>query len=130
MQPALLRQLLALGKPLVLVLYHGGIVTLPPDILKAPQLAVVSAGYPGMHGAAALAAALLDTDAEPATNRWGTTPDPNPNPNPSAHPHPHPAPNPNPNPNPSPHPNPGPNPNPNPYPNPNQVGQDARDLVL
>ena len=89
MQPALLRQLLALGKPLALVIYHGGIVTLPPDILKAPQLALVSAGYPGLYGAAALAAALLDTDAEPATNRWGgTTPEPNPQPQPQPQPSP------------------------------------------
>ena len=95
-QPALLRRLLALGKPLALVLYHGGVVTLPADILAAPQLALVSAGYPGRYGAAALAAALLDTDAEPATNRWGTTPDPSRKPNPS--PHPDPSPNPYPGP--------------------------------
>ena len=49
-----------------------------------------------MYGAAALAAALLDTDAEPATNRWGTTPDPSRKPNPS--PHPDPSPNPYPGP--------------------------------
>ena len=44
LQPSLLRQMLALGKPTVLILFHGGIVTLPPDILESPNLAVVSAG--------------------------------------------------------------------------------------
>ena len=35
-QPKLLSKLLALGKPLALVLFHGGIVTFPPDILARP----------------------------------------------------------------------------------------------
>ena len=88
-QPALLRQLLALGKPVALVLFHGGIVTLPPDLLASPKLALVSAGYPGMYGAAAIAAALFDKKKsgsgsggsggeavveQLATNRWGKTP--------------------------------------------------------
>ena len=33
---------------MALVLYHGGIVTFPPDLLAAPNLAVVSAGYPAV----------------------------------------------------------------------------------
>ena len=74
LQPQLLRQLLALKKPLVLVLFHGGIVTLPPDLLAAPALALVSAGYPGLYGAAALADALFDAPDALATNRWGKTP--------------------------------------------------------
>ena len=74
LQPSLLKALLALGKPLALVLLHGGMLTLPPALLAAPNLAVVSAGYPGKHGADALAAALLDTPAQPATDRWGLTP--------------------------------------------------------
>ena len=82
LQPAFLRQLLALGKPTALVLFHGGIVTFPPDILAAPHLAIVSAGYPGLYGARAIARALFDGGLEGAgpagsrlaTNRWGKTP--------------------------------------------------------
>jgi beta-D-xylosidase 4 len=74
LQPKLLTQLLALGKPLALVLFHGGMVTFPPDLLAAKNLAVVSAGYPGVHGAKAIAEALFDAeDGEPAVNRWGKT---------------------------------------------------------
>ena len=75
-QPALLRALLALGKPLALVLFHGGIMTLPPDIVAHPLLAVVSAGYPGVHGSQAISEALFDAagvgDGQ-AANRWGRT---------------------------------------------------------
>jgi hypothetical protein len=75
LQPSLLRQLLALGKPTAVVLFHGGMVTLPPDLLGAPNLALVSAGYPGIYGAAATAAALFDgPDGRLASNRWGKTP--------------------------------------------------------
>ena len=73
-QPSLLRTLLALGKPTAVVLFHGGIVTFPPDILDAPNLAVVSAGYPGLYGAGAIARALFDRPSAPATNRWGKAP--------------------------------------------------------
>lgn len=80
LQLSLLRQLLALGKPLALVLFHGGIVTFPPDLLAAPNLALISAGYPGFYGALAIADALFDR-WDPSTgvgtlasNRWGKTP--------------------------------------------------------
>ena len=63
LQPSLLQQLLALGKPLALVLYHGGIVTFPTTLLAAPNLALVSAGYPGVYGANAIAGALFDVPA-------------------------------------------------------------------
>jgi hypothetical protein len=75
-QPALLRALLALGKPLAAVLFHGGVVTIPQDLVDHPLLAVVSAGYPGIHGGQAIAEALFDAagvgDGH-ATNRWGRT---------------------------------------------------------
>ena len=80
LQPSLLAQLLALGKPLAFVLFHGGIVTFPADLLAQPNLALVSAGYPGLYGAAAIADALFDvpaSDGRPArqaSNRWGKTP--------------------------------------------------------
>ena len=56
-QPALLRALLALGKPVARALprWH---VTIPDDILASPHLAVVSAGYPGINGGVAIAEAL------------------------------------------------------------------------
>ena len=74
-QPKLLSKLLALGKPLALVLFHGGIVTFPPDILAAPNLALVSAGYPGIYGAEAIANALLEVSADGALpSRFGKTP--------------------------------------------------------
>ena len=76
LQPKLLASLLALGKPLALVLFHGGVVTLPPSILAHSNLAVVSAGYPGIHGGKAIAEALFDAagvgDGK-ASNRWGRT---------------------------------------------------------
>jgi len=56
------------------VLYHGGIVVLPPKLLAAPNLAIISAGYPGIYGARALAEALFDTPSAPATNRFGVSP--------------------------------------------------------
>ena len=86
LQPQLLRLLLQLNKPLALVLLHGGIVTIPSDILACPHLAVVSAGYPGIHGGRAIAEALFDAAVSAqaegdegggsgslglAANRWG-----------------------------------------------------------
>ena len=50
LQPDLLAKLIALGKPIALVLFHGGIIAMPPDLVGAPNLAIVSAGYPGVHG--------------------------------------------------------------------------------
>ena len=75
-QPKLLRGLLALGKPTCVVLFHGGIVTIPDDILSSPHLAVVSAGYPGINGGVAIAEALFDLPSlkRQAVNRWGRTP--------------------------------------------------------
>ena len=70
----MLRGLLALGKPVCLVLFHGGIVTIPDDILASPHLAVVSAGYPGINGGVAIAEALFDLPHREAVNRWGRTP--------------------------------------------------------
>ena len=60
MQPQLLSALLNLGKPTAFVIYHGGVLTIPPAILAKPNLAIVSAGYPGVHGARAIAEALFD----------------------------------------------------------------------
>ena len=80
LQPELLRKLLSLGKPLCLVLIHGGIVTIPDDILSFPNLAIVSAGYPGIYGGIAIAEALFDIPnntggiGRMASNRWGRTP--------------------------------------------------------
>ncbi|KAL1512293.1 hypothetical protein AB1Y20_005555 [Prymnesium parvum] len=73
-QPQLLRSLLALRKPTAAVLLHGGVPTLPADLLASPHLALVSAGYPGAHGAAALAAALFDAADTPPADRWGKLP--------------------------------------------------------
>ena len=67
----LLAQLLALSKPLALVLFHGGMLTIPPSLLQAPNLAIVSAGYPGIHGGVAIADALFDVPALAAEQvRW------------------------------------------------------------
>lgn len=73
-QPAFVASLVALGKPTVLVLYHGGILTLPAELLAAPNLAIVSAGYPGVYGGRAIAETLFDTPARHAVNRFGLTP--------------------------------------------------------
>ena len=79
-QPDFLAQLAGMGKPMVLILFHGGIVTLPPSLLAHKNLAIVSAGYPGFFGGQAIAEALFDIpgvtvpDSTLAVNRWGRTP--------------------------------------------------------
>ena len=75
LQSTLLHELAALRKPMVIVLFHGGMVTLSPDLLAMPNVAIVSAGYPGIHGGQALAEALFTSPKTgPAVNRWGRTP--------------------------------------------------------
>lgn len=75
LQQELLRQLYATGKPVAVVLLHGGIITLDPDIVSGAA-ALVSAGYPGFYASGAMADALLECTASgvSAVNRWGKTP--------------------------------------------------------
>eukprot|EP00939_MAST-03C_sp_MAST-3C-sp1_P002533 g2533.t1 len=69
-QAEFLDKLLDLGKPTVVVLFHGGILTFDENLLnKMPAL--VSAGYPGFYGSEALANALFDGGDDLAVNRWG-----------------------------------------------------------
>ena len=79
MQPVLLGKLVDIseqqGKPLAVVLYHGGIVVLGKTLLGGvPSL--ISAGYPSFYGAAAMASALFDApgQANKAPSRFGNTP--------------------------------------------------------
>eukprot|EP00466_Bigelowiella_natans_P002901 jgi/Bigna1/35876/e_gw1.11.102.1 len=75
-QPNLLGKLLSLPhRPkVVLVLIHGGVVTLESSLLDRIP-AVISAGYPGFYGASAIAKALIDvSETDLAVNRWGRTP--------------------------------------------------------
>lgn len=65
-QLALVDAVLALGKPTAIVLMNGGIVEL--DDLLAQPLAILSAGYPGVYGAGAIARALFGE-----SNRFGKT---------------------------------------------------------
>ena len=57
-------QIAALGKPTVLVVFHGGSIAL--GALAELPIAIVTAGYPGFYGAGALADALFGK-----INRWG-----------------------------------------------------------
>jgi hypothetical protein len=66
-QEALVATILALGKPTVVVMFNGGIVSI--DHLPAGNAAAVEAFYPGVRGAQALAQALFGQ-----TNRWGKLP--------------------------------------------------------
>eukprot|EP01065_Artemidia_motanka_P043512 TRINITY_DN603_c0_g1_i1.p1 TRINITY_DN603_c0_g1~~TRINITY_DN603_c0_g1_i1.p1 ORF type:complete len:790 (+),score=175.63 TRINITY_DN603_c0_g1_i1:58-2370(+) len=66
----LLKRMTAVGKPLAVVLVHGGIVTMETAFV-ATLPAVVSVGYPGFFGAAAIADHLLATPGGQASNRWG-----------------------------------------------------------
>jgi len=69
-QGDLLKELVELKIPLVVVLYHGGIVTFDSDLLsKIPAL--ISAGYPGFYGADCMAKMLFDEDDRLAVNRFG-----------------------------------------------------------
>ena len=57
MQEELALQLLALGKPTVVVFLNGGIVS--TDRLAASKAAIVEGWYPGISGSAALAKSLF-----------------------------------------------------------------------
>eukprot|EP00756_Hemistasia_phaeocysticola_P045223 Hpha_TRINITY_DN18982_c0_g1::TRINITY_DN18982_c0_g1_i1::g.17492::m.17492 len=70
MQLALLKEIAALGKPLGVVLFHGGVVVMDSGFVESLP-AVISAGYPGFFGAGALADALFDSPGKQAENRWG-----------------------------------------------------------
>lgn len=76
LQPELLTKLYATGKPVAIVLYNGGIITMSPDIIDGAT-AIVGAGYPGFYAAEALASALFEgSQTNPsmrAANRWGKT---------------------------------------------------------
>jgi len=61
------QQVLALGKPTIIVLINGGIVSI--DTLIAPAKGIIEAFYPSMRGAEALYSAIFGS-----TNRWGRLP--------------------------------------------------------
>ena len=66
-QLAFAEQVVASGKPVVLLVINGGVVAL--DTLVPKAAAVVEAFYPNQAGAAAIGPALFG-----ATNRWGKLP--------------------------------------------------------
>lgn len=68
-QHALAAAVLALNKPTVLVLLHGGAVAYAQEQQHTGPLAIVDAFYPGALGGPALARALFGL-----TNRWGRMP--------------------------------------------------------
>jgi beta-glucosidase-like glycosyl hydrolase len=61
-------EVLALGKPTVIVLVNGGIVSLGADVVDKAR-AIVEAFYPSVRGAEALYRSLLGID-----NKWGKLP--------------------------------------------------------
>ena len=74
LQTTLLKELIKLNKPLVIVLYHGGIITLDPEIIQGAS-AILSAGYPGFYGGDVLSKIIFETSNNPiAINRFGKTP--------------------------------------------------------
>ena len=67
-QKALAREVIALGKPTVVFLLHGGMVGLEEFVGK-PNVAIIEAFYPGMEGGRALAQSVFGD-----TNHWGKLP--------------------------------------------------------
>jgi len=61
------QQILALGKPTIIVLINGGIVSI--DTLITPAKGIIEAFYPGMRAAEALYSSIFGY-----TNRWGRLP--------------------------------------------------------
>jgi hypothetical protein len=68
-QHELARQVLALNKPTVIVLIHGGAIAYVQEKSHTGPLAIVDAFYPGSQGAAAIARSLFGI-----SNRWGRMP--------------------------------------------------------
>ena len=58
-QHALAAAIAAVGVPVALVLLHGGVVDVSPEVVNAGIGAIVSAGYPGTRGGDAVAATLF-----------------------------------------------------------------------
>ena len=70
-QQQLATAVVALGKPTVLVLFNGGAVALPPDVVAAANVAVVEAFYPGTRGSEAIASAIFAVPIPPTTTTPG-----------------------------------------------------------
>lgn len=66
-QQKLIDAIVAVGKPVTVVLFNGGAVAI--DELKAARVAVIEAWYPGFYGAQALSDAIFGV-----TNTWGKLP--------------------------------------------------------
>lgn len=64
-QQKLATAVVALGKPTVIVMINGGSVALPTAVVRASNVAVIAAGYPGTRGSEAIASSIFGTVAPP-----------------------------------------------------------------
>jgi hypothetical protein len=73
-QHTLAMEIIALGKPTVIVLLNGGSVAVAEE-MKAPNVAIVEAFYPGTKGSESIAGAIFASSAEGKyIDRWGRLP--------------------------------------------------------